>query len=105
MLELLLGLLGGLDFRFTRSPFLWNPLFAAVLTPADALELLRLLLGSQLKVSEPEVFLGRGLRAGRTTSGGGEKCGCNSLASVSLSVAYRDYINSRKFLRLYWLLD
>ena len=105
MLELLLGLLGGLDFRFTRSPFLWNPLFAAVLTPADALELLRLLLGSQLKVSEPEVFLGRGLRAGRTTSGGGEKCGCNSLASASLSVAYRDYINSRKFLRLYWLLD
>ena len=105
MLELLLGLLGGLDFRFTRSTFLWNPLFAAVLTPADALELLRLLLGSQLKVSEPEVFLGRGLRAGRTTSGGGEKCGCNSLASVSLSVAYRDYINSRKFLRLYWLLD
>ena len=105
MLELLLGLLGGLDFRFTRSPFLWNPLFAAVLTPADALELLRLLLGSQLKVSEPEVFLGLGLRAGRTTSGGGEKCGCNSLASVSLSVAYRDYINSRKFLRLYWLLD
>ena len=105
MLELLLGLLGGLDFRFTRSPFLWNPLFAAVLTPADALELLRLLLGSQLKVSEPEVFLGLGLRAGRTTSGGGEKCGCNSLASVSLSVAYRNYINSRKFLRLYWLLD
>ena len=105
MLELLLGLLGGLDFRFTRSPFLWNPLFAAVLTPADALELLRLLLGSQLKVSEPEVFLGLGLRAGRTTSGGGEKCGCNSLASVSLSVAYRDYINSRKFLRFYWLLD
>lgn len=69
-------------------------MFAAVFTPADALELLRLLLGSQLKVSEPEVFLGRGLRAGRTTSGGGKKCGCNSLASASLSVAYRNYINS-----------
>ena len=85
-LELLLDVPGVTERRLFESPFLRLPFTVGFLLP-EALELVLLLLGSQLKLSELFLVLRLGRNCTRSGDGDLEMAGAGSSAGRSLSRA------------------